>query len=1750
MDDAAALKPPRSVRTRWWVAIAVAVLLVAVIAFAARGPLLSFGLGRGLTIATGYDVHIGSVRLGREHGALFNVHVGKSGDPVLDARRIDASYQLRDVFPGGDHRFGFVSLSIDHPTLTIIRHHDGTFNFNRGASTSTVPASTKHAGAPLFFDLRIRSGEIRVIDLAATDPLARRQLITGVSADATIKTDQRTHYALAGSYVGARRRGDAAGRYPISARGTIDYPHRYALHRLRAAELPIRAALNFAVNTPQARAEDGVIRDLDVAAFALGIRPDTTVAYHLGGGGRLDGGEIALAALRSQIRDLRGPIQLYDSGITAPLIDGSLSSTPIHATGAIYGFTHPEFRLGVSGNGDLHALRRTFTFSATQPVSGPVRVATLIESAVSDPLIVVSAHAPAVVAAGFGVHDADASIVYHHGVAVLAPLHAFYGASSIDVAGRILLGGPQPLTRLAVRLAGNTDALPYASALLPQSRLDAVALIDGVGLKIAVRGSLQADGATAGNGFFAVDPSGDASLGPFSLASRDGGSMAGGLSYVRRGGALSAWLDAQGMRIDTTHPAPRLPGLSFPAIPAATGTIDGSLAAVGTYPNIAVAGRLSASGVQAAGTRIHHAEATVAGTLDRLSIPSVDVVASLGEVHGSGTYAGGTLQLAGTVGGSLDGFAPAASLRARGMLSGPIAVAFGPTGHLVVQLRDLNLRGGSVRGVRISGIDGTVALDGMHVSSIAALANVAGRNATLVGNGDAVAVSATGLDLASLGGFGLPVRTGALSVLGVASLAGGTAFNGEVAVSDAAYRGLTLTGNSGIDYRNDRVNLAAGGLSIGATYGSFDGTVAGITSTPRYDLNAHVRGGNLASVASAGGYGSMPIAGSFDADMRIRGFGTRPAVAGAIAIPEGIDNGLAFTNGSARIAADASSVSAQDGRVRVGSTTAAFSGTARGRAIAVRLNAPNADLADFDEFFDEADTLAGIGRLRAAYATDGRTTTSSGDVAIRRLRYHRFELGDTTARWFPTAGKIQTAVSVGGAAGSLRAAGTVALAAGDPRRTLSAAHYSLATHVRGLDLKTWLPAFNITMPILGFVDADARVDGRYPSLGITSNASLTGGQVGPTKIERFTLSAVSQGTRTRLRSAELVLPFGTVTAGGTFSVDRRAPLALNVHTVVPRIADLAKAYLPHPPDVSGSLESDVSVTGSIARPNVRSGFDVEDIRYGALRVPSAVGSLALAGKQVVLRDAELIFQKGTAAIAGTVPVSISPFSIGPRGAPLDFDVTARSVDVGQFAGLFPSGTKIRGTLDGHFGVAGQVGRPRLFGSVALGGGSYVGPNERVPLRNVTATLGLNGRTVALEAFHADAGTGKLDATGSLALGQGRVVTTYAFTASARHAQLDLPAYGRGTVDAALQLSPGPTMPLLSGDVALSNALIPFSAISNLANAPGGGGGTAGGSVAFPNVGFNLQLSAAQNVRLQGSVVPSAVLNIGGQGTIALRGSLGDPHLDGTLTADSGGTLTDYNRIFRVQSATVAFDPAGSVIPDLELRATTHVWNPDPDPTRNVAGTADVTIDVSGPATTPRVTYTSDPPYSTGAIVGLLLDAPLLGTVDFAQAQAGTLRGAPGESNVELPPTIVSSTGSGNFDFNQEAFNVFNAQVAQRFLAPAERLLGSSFGLSELSFNIDYGGGIGFDARKQITHRPLYAIFGSSLNGPAHQRYGIESHPDDATSIGLSIFRTKPLSLLSNGPSTQNLTGNGRRITPGQPLSGTGGFTFTVTRLYP
>ncbi len=1747
------------------VAATVAVLLVVLVA--ARHVIARSVLQTVLSSTTGYDVRIGSQALGSHHAVLFDVHVVKNGDPVLDAQRVDVDYALRDIFPGGQHRFGFAAIAIQRPVLTITRHADGTLTFNRAGGTSGAPpTATRKAAAPYYFTARVRDGVIRLIDVAPLQPDLAVQTIENVSIDASVKSDARTTARVDGVLLGRRAPGAPVTRYPLAERTVIDVQRGIALNRITARELPLRGALGYFIHAKALRFDDGVLDDVDAQYFALAPKAGMEFAYRLGGHADLHGGRIAVGPLAHEVRDLEARFVITDDMLATKSITATLAGVPAHGRGAIYDlFGTPSMRIALVANDDLRRMRALFAFSANLPLSGGTRMQTLLESKLSQPLIHTWLGAGRIAYDKYPIDGLNGYVDYYDNAVTMDALRGRYGVADVLLGGRALFSDAGNDFTFALNARGPGSSIPYADVLAPDAGVIATALIEAPPKQsFRARGTIGAVGATTGSGTFAVDPKGVGEFGPFEFGRADGSSLAGGFELQRPISQSAGWVHARGFRLAQVKNAAALPGASIPGLPPLSGTIDGDLAGGGTPDSFGLAGVLRGSNLRVANFAVGSGSVRLEGTLSDVRLADIAVDGPLGRFIGNGAYSNGLFALDGTYDGALERLAQFTSdPTARGEIHGPVRATIA-SNHIVVQTTGAGIAGGSVRGVAVDGLAGTIAIDnGTSLRVVAVDGSIGGGRAVAADAGGAFFVSAPALPVAALRGAGLPLQAGTLALFGLADLrgTGGPSFDGVVTLTNGVAAGYPISGGADLSLAAGSASIRTGVAALGQTYGNFTGRVDGIGGSGRnalaYDLAANVLIGDVGEVRGALKLPVKYLEGSFSANVRVRGSGARPRVDGDVAVPEGSYNGLAFHAARAGVDITPSALSAQNGVVTVGSThaqvTAAMS--VANRAFAVDVRSADANLADFNDYFDEAETLDGRGRVALAFANDGRTTRTTGNVDVTGFRYRRFAFGATAATWSQHGGAVDGALNVRGAHGALRANGTMVAAAGDPLRAFERATYRANLQAQRVDLATWLPPFGITAPVLGQVDARGSVAGRWPRLGVNGDASLANGSLFGYAVRDGHLHAASDGARVALSNTVLDLGFARFDASGSFGFATSDPLALAIHGQTPDVAKALASVFPRGPryDVGGALQATASIGGSFAKPRATAGFELTNARYTSLAIPRVLGNVSFDGKTLLVNEAQATFAKGTALVAGSLPFSLQPLGVNPT-APLSFTLALGGVDLAPFAPFVPGPqTKLGGTVDGRVAIEGTLRAPRVVGSVALANGSYVSGLDRAAITKANAMLAFAGTSVALQALHANVGGGTLDGSGQLDLPFPDVHTSnYAIALTAHGARIDSPQFGTGTIDGTMSLRNAKPLPVLSGDLALTNASIPILSIyRNTSGASGSGGAASGGGPPL-NLAFDLRATAGKNVHVQAS---SPFIDVGATGQLALTGTLASPKLGGVLTATPGGIFSTYNRAFRVQQAVVTFDPANGVLPYIDLRAYAHVTNPDPDPTRNAVGSADITVTVSGPADELAagrgggITYASNPPYSQEQIIGLLLDASLFGAVNFAQQQNGTtLRGAPGESNPLLPPGVTPYQ-VGVINFNQEAFSVLNGQFTHRIFGPIERIFTGRFGLTDFELTVDYGGGIGYNALKQIGHRDVYASFGQTLSSPVRSTLGFTARPNATTAVQFNYFQQNGDPAFTNNGNGSQAFSTAQRLRGIQPVSNRKGFTFSIVRKY-
>jgi len=1177
-------------------------------------------------------------------------------------------------------------------------------------------------------------------------------------------------------------------------------------------------------------------------------------------------------------------------------------------------------------------------------------------------------------------------------------------------------------------------------------QLDATVHLKGTGGELASDGVVQGD-ALGGrlSGIFAIDAKGNGTVGPLDFERADGASV-----YAR-------------VALDRAHAA-------------ATGVVDvRRLSLLGASLDAHAAGSVGAGGA---------------------AVGSLRLRSPLGTVDGSAASVGTAIAFDGGLRSSFEQLRSfTGGLGARGGIAVPLRV-LADTGSdtIVVQIPSIAFTHAVVRGLALHDGAATIVKRGPMFEVRAARLGIAGGSVVAQGT------VGHGGDLRATGA--IPFAGGMLTALvrlhGSLDAPRG---NVGVALAGARFAGAPVSANALGHYDRGRLSLHDAVVLAAGAIVSVGGNVRGLArgGTPQVDLRANVRGAQIATLAR---FVRTPLRypdGELDVDLHASGPAQAPHVDGEARIVRGSINGLGFSDARVAISGGLGEIVARDGRVTVGSTDIAFSGTF-GRALrALSLRAPHANLADFNDYFDQADTLAGTGHIAVDADLRGGATTT-GDIAFSGARIRQFPLGDVGASW-ETAGGIVTARGrVAGPHGTATLAGTLSL----PDRALKA-----DAQIAGLDLGAWLNTAGVRVPVNGVLDASLHASGSATTPSFTAAATVRNGVVAHYAFDRVSLAASGSRAGARIDALDVAGAGLVANAHGTFGYGAHDPLALSVHAQSDDLAALAKAA-GFASEVAGSASTDLTLSGTRGAPHVEQLLSATNVTLHGYRVPHLAARIGAGPAGISISDASVDLQRGRLFVAAALPIGVTPVGIAMHDAPLGASFQAQGIDLAQFVGLLPKGSHLSGVLDGTVTTAGTIGAPLLGGSLALSGGSFSSPQLRSPLKNVRANVAFAGTQARLSGAHADVNGGTLDASGTVAVDNLRdPLHALAFdtTVSAKHAGLDIAGDFQGVVDASLHATQARgAVPQLAGDVAISQARIPLSAVL-LSSKP------SARTSPLP-IGFALGITVGSDVRVQ-----SQNVDIGARGHLAVAGTLANPQLTGEMSS-TDGTVSFY-RTFVLQRGRVAFSPANGIVPDVDATATTQI----PDPPTSVL------LHVTGPATHLNLDLASDPNYDRSQILGLLVNAQALGAVPGV---AGTGAGS---------GISVASLGEG----------YLSQEFTRRLLQPVGGEVGRSLGLSDLALGYEVNAGFTVGATRSLG-KHLNISVNQSLGADQRQSLAFEGHLRGGASVQLSVFgssseATTALPLSSPLAPYSPAGGANLQLEALAPPAGSSGFVLTYLRRF-
>ena len=412
--------------------------------------------------------------------------------------------------------------------------------------------------------------------------------------------------------------------------------------------------------------------------------------------------------------------------------------------------------------------------------------------------------------------------------------------------------------------------------------------------------------------------------------------------------------------------------------------------------------------------------------------------------------------------------------------------------------------------------------------------------------------------------------------------------------------------------------------------------------------------------------------------------------------------------------------------------------------------------------------------------------------------------------------------------------------------------------------------------------------------------------------------------------------------------------------------------------LSGTAQADLTLSGSMKRPDVKLNLDVKKVRWKDPRlegIPAlGAGLEARVGggrADVSLSVRELTKKPLEATLKAPVTLALEPFAFSlPTKAPVEGTLRGQA-DLARLMSFYPlDGHSLKGLLQCDLGLSGSLERPAVQGNVKVEKGRYENVAMGTVLKDMEVALKGSDRELRVEKLSAsDGGKGRLS-------GKGRVEVDAAkgFPLDLEllfdNARLVRRAEGTGVVNGDLKVSGNLGDMAVDGRLALAPAEInipdhvppsvPELEVVEI-NRPEGLPEPAkpeksADETSSPpmNVNLKIDLDFPKRVYIRGRGLDSEW-----EGNLKIRGSASSPRITGKLGVVRG-SLAFIDKELELSKSSVNFYGAQPPSPQLDISARSN--------------TEDITaiIRITGDATKPDIAFTSEPPLPEDEVMARLL----------------------------------------------------------------------------------------------------------------------------------------------------------------------------------
>jgi len=522
-------------------------------------------------------------------------------------------------------------------------------------------------------------------------------------------------------------------------------------------------------------------------------------------------------------------------------------------------------------------------------------------------------------------------------------------------------------------------------------------------------------------------------------------------------------------------------------------------------------------------------------------------------------------------------------------------------------------------------------------------------------------------------------------------------------------------------------------------------------------------------------------------------------------------------------------------------------------------------------------------------------------------------------------------------------------------------------------------------------------------------------------------SLMLAGDRLSVTGLRLGLGKALLTADGGYDA-KNADLKVTVTDVsLPELAAFGA------PGMTGTARAEARVSGSGTRPEVSLRLTAQGIGMpggaaGASRRGGQSGKTPVLAVDVTagvgqggVQASLAVSGLGKAPLAARVALparfSLTPFAFEtpPDGA-LSGNLTA-DVELADFAALLAqANTRATGRLTADMSVAGALTAPVVSGKAGLSGGTVENADTGLRLKDLHLAVEAAGRQIRLVELSAkDYGKGTMRVSGQadLSPGEGFSLDLAAVLSALTVADMDLAkatlsgevaASGKGSALAVTgKLFVGPAQVNIPSRLPPDVSQVAVVEINNPAAPPPSDKRKAAAPAVASEMSLDVTVGVGNGVYVRGMGLESEW-----QGEVAVRGTAAAPHVTGGVHTLQGGGVEFFGRRLELVKGQVSFSGGTPPDPDLNVEAVI------------AASDATCGVMVTGSASAPKITLTSNPPLPRDEILARILFGQSAGTITAFQglqmAQAGAALMSGGGTSLDLLSRTRRLAGLDELDF--------------------------------------------------------------------------------------------------------------------------------------